>query len=83
VLIRLSGKGLQPARERDCHWATLLETSEQLGSTSNNASTKLLRLDMTNVSICRPQLAVSSIRTNETSSSALIMLTTGLCLVYC
>jgi hypothetical protein len=58
VLIRLSGKGLQPARERDCHWATLLESKEQLRSTGNDASTKLLRLDIKNVSVLGPKLAM-------------------------
>jgi hypothetical protein len=60
VLIKLSGKGLQPARERDCHWATLLETQEQLRSTSNDASTKLLRLDIKNVSGLGPEACHAS-----------------------
>jgi hypothetical protein len=49
-----------PARERDCHWATVQESKEQLRSTSNDASTKLLRLDIKNVSALG-QYSVSSV----------------------
>ncbi|KAI3435713.1 hypothetical protein D9Q98_001771 [Chlorella vulgaris] len=49
-LVSISGEGLEAARERRCHWATVLEASEQLPEPSEGTSTKLIRLDIGTVS---------------------------------
>jgi len=52
-LVRIAGDGIQPARDRGCYWATVLEARELLCDTLNDASTKLVRFDIGNVSSCR------------------------------
>ncbi len=49
TLVRLTGKGLQPASERG-YWATVKQTTEMLGPEREvGASTKLLVLDIEGV----------------------------------
>lgn len=50
TLVSISGEGLKPARERRCHWATVLEAREALPGPEGGASTKLVRLDIGGVS---------------------------------
>ena len=50
-LFRLSGDGLQPARERGCHWANVKEAKELLGQTNKDTSTRLIRFNIENVSV--------------------------------
>ena len=49
-LFTLQGDGLQPARERGCHWAQVVECSELLTDPEGAESTRLVRLDIANVS---------------------------------
>ena len=48
-LVHLSGEGLRAARERSCHWGTVIEAREMLPATPDGASTKLVRIDISRV----------------------------------
>ncbi|KAL4440247.1 hypothetical protein ABPG75_003248 [Micractinium tetrahymenae] len=49
TLVRLAGEGLKAARERRCHWATVLQSMEVLPGPEGGASTKFVRLDISGV----------------------------------
>ncbi len=48
-LVQLQGDGLQHAPERNCHWATVIESQELLTDAADGSSTKLVRLDISEV----------------------------------
>lgn len=50
-VIQLSGEGMRPAKDRSCHWATIVGADELLPKPGKDASTRLLRMDIRNVSL--------------------------------
>ena len=49
-MFTLSGEGLHPAKEKGCHWATVIDSKELLTQPREGASTRLLTLNIQNVS---------------------------------